>query len=46
MPESGASVTEILEKVPASCLCVSDKILALGAHDGSIHVLDVSGNEV
>ena len=42
----GASVTEILENDPASCLCVSDKILALGTHDGSIHVLDVSGNEV
>ena len=42
----GASVTEILEKDPASCLCVSDKILALGTHDGTVHVLDINGNEV
>ena len=42
----GASVTEILEEARSTCLCVSDKILALGTHDGSVHVLDVSGNEV
>lgn len=42
----GASVSDILEKDPASCLCVSDKILALGTHDGTLHILDIHGNEV
>ena len=42
----GSSVPEVLEKTSASCLCVSEKILALGTHGGSVHVLDVSGNEV
>ncbi|KAK9800354.1 hypothetical protein WJX73_009236 [Symbiochloris irregularis] len=42
----GASVCEILETAAASSLCVSEKILALGTHTGSVHVLDVSGNEV
>ncbi len=42
----GSSVTEILRQDAASCLCVSDKLLALGTHDGTIHVLDFAGNEV
>lgn len=42
----GASVAEILSQDAASCLCVSDKILALGTHDGTVHVLDYAGNEV
>ena len=42
----GSSVTEILQQDAASCLCVSDKLLAMGTHDGTIHVLDYAGNEV
>lgn len=42
----GADVSEILSGNAASCLCVSDKLVALGVHDGTVHVLDVSGNEV
>lgn len=42
----GASVTELFTTTAATCLCVSDKILALGTLEGSLHVLDVSGNEV
>lgn len=41
----GSSVTEILRQDAASCLCVSSKLLALGTHDGTIHVLDFAGNE-
>lgn len=41
----GSSVTEILSQDAASCLCVSDKLLALGTHDGTVHVLDYAGNE-
>lgn len=42
----GASVTDLFSTTAATCLCVSDKILALGTLEGSVHVLDVSGNEV
>lgn len=41
-----ADVADILSGNAASCLCVSDKLLALGVHDGTVHVLDVAGNEV
>ena len=39
-------MAQLLAKNAASCLCVSDKVLALGTHDGTVHVLDYSGNEV
>ena len=42
----GSSVPELLGKDAASCLCVSDKILVLGTHDGTLHILDFNGNEV
>ena len=42
----GSSVPELLGKDAASCLCVSDKILVLGTHDGTLHILDFDGNEV
>jgi hypothetical protein len=42
----GSSVPSILKNDSSSCLCVSDKILALGTHDGHVHLLDLNGNEV
>ncbi len=42
----GGDVKNILLQSPATCLCLSEKILALGTKQGSIHVLDYSGNEV
>ena len=41
-----ADIALILSGNAASCLCVSDKLLALGVHDGTVHVLDIAGNEV
>ena len=29
-----------------TCLCLSDKILAIGTEKGNVHVLDYSGNQV
>lgn len=29
-----------------TCLCLSDKILAIGTAKGNVHVLDYSGNQV
>ncbi|KAL6759854.1 hypothetical protein V8C86DRAFT_1228689 [Haematococcus lacustris] len=40
------SVPDIVSEHLVTCLCLSDKILALGTEHGSIHVLDYSGNEV
>jgi WD40 repeat protein len=42
----GGDVPNILETQQVSCLCLSDKILALGTEDGRVHVLDYEGNEV
>ena len=42
----GADVKEILKTASATCLCLSEKILALGTSAGAVHVLDYAGNEV
>lgn len=42
----GAEAEELLVDDKAACLCVSDKLLALGLSKGSVHLLDYEGNEV
>lgn len=42
----GADVKSILSDASATCLCLSEKVLALGTSAGTIHILDYSGNEV
>lgn len=42
----GADVKSILQDTSATCLCLSEKVLALGTSSGNIHILDYSGNEV
>ena len=42
----GADVRNILAADTVTCLCLSDKILAMGTAKGRVHVLDYSGNEV
>ena len=42
----GADVKAILQESSATCLCLSEKVLALGTSKGVIHILDYSGNEV
>lgn len=42
----GADVKDILQQTTATCLCLSEKVLALGTSSGNIHILDYSGNEV
>jgi hypothetical protein len=42
----GADVKDILQHTSATCLCLSEKVLALGTSSGNIHILDYSGNEV
>ena len=42
----GADVKTVLSKERVSCMCLSDKILALGTEAGRVHILDYSGNSV
>ena len=41
-----ADTGDILLETEAACLCVSEKMLALGTQDGGVHLLDYDGNEV
>uniref|UniRef100_A0A7R9YQY0 Vps41 beta-propeller domain-containing protein n=1 Tax=Chlamydomonas euryale TaxID=1486919 RepID=A0A7R9YQY0_9CHLO len=42
----GGDVSAITSTEAVTCLCLSDKILALGTETGNVHVLDYSGHEV
>ena len=42
----GADVPNILARNPATCLCVSDKLLAMGTQSGAVYLLDYDGNKV
>jgi hypothetical protein len=42
----GADVATILNRDQATCLCVSDKLLALGTQTGAVYLLDYEGNKV
>ncbi|CAD7699980.1 unnamed protein product [Ostreobium quekettii] len=42
----GSDVADILARDEASCLCVSDKMLVLGTHNGTVHLLSCAGDEV
>lgn len=41
-----ADTGDLLLETEAACLCVSNKMLALGTRDGTVHLLDYDGNEV
>ena len=41
-----ADAGDLLLETEAACLCVSEKMLALGTRDGTVHLLDYDGNEV
>lgn len=42
----GNDLTAILSKDAASCMAVHSKFLALGTHNGTIHILDHAGNNI
>jgi hypothetical protein len=42
----GGSVPSLLSGDAASCLTVAERIIALGTHDGTVHLLDFQGNQV
>ncbi|MCL7023700.1 hypothetical protein MKW94_020077 [Papaver nudicaule] len=42
----GGRVPTLLSNNAASCIAVAERMIALGSHDGTIHILDVLGNQV
>ncbi|XP_073270278.1 vacuolar protein sorting-associated protein 41 homolog isoform X2 [Primulina huaijiensis] len=42
----GGSVPTLLQSDAASCIAVSERMIALGTHGGSVHILDFLGNQV
>ncbi|KAG6384409.1 hypothetical protein SASPL_155776 [Salvia splendens] len=42
----GGSVPTLLQSDAASCIAVSERMIALGTHSGSVHILDFLGNQI
>lgn len=42
----GASNQDLFSKDTASALAIHDRFLAVGTHNGSVHILDFEGNEI
>nr|GMD71306.1 vacuolar protein sorting-associated protein 41 homolog [Ipomoea batatas] len=42
----GGSVPSLLSNDAASCIAVAERMIALGTHGGSVHILDFLGNQV
>eukprot|EP00250_Pteridium_aquilinum_P016332 c23054_g2_i1 orf=454-3357(-) len=40
------SMPSLLSNDAASCITVSERMIALGTHDGTVHLLDYQGNQV
>lgn len=42
----GGSVPSLLAADAASCIAVAERMIALGTHAGTVHILDFLGNQV
>ncbi|RWW58941.1 hypothetical protein BHE74_00034155 [Ensete ventricosum] len=42
----GGSVPSLLSNDAAASIAVADRVIALGTHDGTVHILDFQGNQV
>lgn len=42
----GGSVPSLLTTDAASCIAVAERMIALGTHGGTVHILDFLGNQV
>jgi vacuolar protein sorting-associated protein 41 len=42
----GGSLPSILSNDMASSIAVAERMIALGTHDGTVHILDFQGNQV
>lgn len=41
----GGNVPALLSNDAASCIAVAARMIALGTHDGTVHILDFLGNQ-
>lgn len=42
----GGSIPTLLVSDAASCIAVAERMIALGTHGGTVHILDFLGNQV
>jgi len=42
----GGSIPSLLASDAASCIAVAERMIALGTHGGTVHILDFLGNQV
>lgn len=42
----GGSVPSLLSTDAASSIAIAERMIALGTHDGTVHILDFQGNQV
>ena len=42
----GGSIPSLLPTDAASCIAVAERMIALGTHGGTVHILDFLGNQV
>jgi vacuolar protein sorting-associated protein 41 len=42
----GGSLPSVLSNDMASAIAVAERMIALGTHDGTVHILDFQGNQV
>ncbi|XP_022729889.1 vacuolar protein sorting-associated protein 41 homolog isoform X2 [Durio zibethinus] len=42
----GGSIPSLLSSEAASCITIAERMIALGTHDGTVHILDFLGNQV
>lgn len=42
----GGSIPSLLSNDAASCISIAERMIALGTHDGTVHILDFQGNQV
>lgn len=42
----GGSVPSLIQNDAASCIAIAERMIALGTHAGTVHILDFLGNQV
>ncbi|CBI17115.3 unnamed protein product, partial [Vitis vinifera] len=42
----GGSIPTLLSSDAACCIAIAERMIALGTHDGTVHILDLLGNQV
>lgn len=42
----GGNIPTLLSSDAACCIAIAERMIALGTHDGTVHILDFLGNQV